>query len=41
MKKETYSAPVIEDVDPKMLAAGIGTGSGMSTPDPDDNTGDI
>ena len=41
MKKETYNAPVIEDVDSKMLVAGIGTGTGMSTQDPDDYTGEI
>ena len=41
MKKEVYSTPVIEDVESKLLVAGIGTGTGMSTQDPDDYTGEI
>ena len=41
MKKEAYSMPTIEEVESKLLVAGIGEGTGMSTPDPDDNTGDI
>ena len=43
-KKELYQVPSIEEINSLLDCAavrGIGEGSGMLNPDPDDNTGEL